>query len=194
MKNTCLYTGLLSLFALTMLVGAHHDARAEKAAMAAPEPQPPLVIEKAEPKLSYQDFLAMRDKPDTVVIDAFELEPLFHVGAMSGSDKNIMTQEKLDRVLAKMIPDKNAPVVLYCRETFMPTRRVPATFVMSKTLNALGYTNVQDMAPVWLDTNLQVDGEKVTAEQFRDTQVIPFKKQLPAEAQEYLRATQGQSN
>lgn len=144
-------------------------------------------------EISYSTFLTWRDQPGTVVLDAFELEPLFHVTRLketdeAGGHQAGMSQERLNKILSQLIPAKDSRVVLYCRETFYPTRMVAATHTVASTLKELGYSNVYNLERLWDKPELKHQDNQMSAQGLAASEVIPFKKKLPEDAESFIRA------
>lgn len=57
----------------------------------------------------------------------------------------LLTKEKLDSV----VPDKSSTIIIYCNNSFYPTRMIALTIYGYPTLRSFGYTNVYDVAPLW---------------------------------------------
>lgn len=143
-----------------------------------------LAFKRGEPQvLSYKEFLKVRDKPDTVVLDANRMEPLFWVGTEEDAKAGKgLSQKELDAVLSEIIPSKETRVILYCHENFFPTRRVPAKNAVAMSLRGNGYTRVYELDTFWTSP----EGERMTVEQAQEN-VFPYAKPLPASAPALLK-------
>ena len=113
-------------------------------------------------RLTEDDFIRMSREPGTIILDArsHEKYDLLHIkGAINLSFPDI-TVESLDRVL----PDKNARILIYCNNNFVgeekafPTKMVTASLNLSTyiALYTYGYRNVYELGPL-----LEVDKSKI---------------------------------
>jgi hypothetical protein len=105
-------------------------------------------------RISERDFIRMARDPGTVVLDARSEAKyrLLHIkGAVNLSLPDITAAE-----LARIIPDKNTRVLIYCNNNFeneqqaFPTKVLPASLNVY-TFNVLysyGYTNVYELGPL----------------------------------------------
>ncbi len=91
-------------------------------------------------------FKQALEKPNLVILDLrsdSEYKTGHIKGALNfGAD---VTNERLDR----LVPDKKATVVVYCTNTFMPTRRISLNFACLPQIIALGYPNVFVLEDLW---------------------------------------------
>jgi len=105
-------------------------------------------------RLTEDDFIRMSREPGTIILDArsHEKYDLLHIkGAINLSFPDI-TVESLDRVL----PDKNARILIYCNNNFVgeekafPTKMVTASLNLSTyiALYTYGYRNVYELGPL----------------------------------------------
>lgn len=128
--------------------------------------------------ITYEDFLKWRDDKNTVILDASLLEKYFLVSpqlqrSSTNQDENI-TQEKLDKLLNSLIPTYDTKIILYCYQTFAPTRRVSASQSVSFSLMGNGYKNVYILEDLWKGNR----SEQI-AKTIGDKDVIPYAKKIP---------------
>ncbi len=62
---------------------------------------------------------------------------------------NIPMEKLTEDYLAKVIPDKNTKIIIYCDNTFFPVRSIAITTYGYPTLRKLGYSNVFDIESLW---------------------------------------------
>lgn len=109
-------------------------------------------------RLSAAQFLRMSREPGTIVLDARSREKydLLHVkGAINLSFPDIDVAS-----LARVLPDKNARILIYCNNNFrnderaFPRKAATASLNLSSyiALYTYGYRNVYELAPL-LDTD-----------------------------------------
>ena len=105
-------------------------------------------------RLTEDEFIRMSREPGTIILDARSREKFdeLHIsGAINLSFPDI-TVESLNRVL----PDKNARILIYCNNNFtgaeqaFPTKRITASLNLSTyiSLYTYGYRNVYELGPL----------------------------------------------
>ena len=105
-------------------------------------------------RLTEDEFIRMSREPGTIILDARSREKFdeLHIsGAINLSFPDI-TIESLNRVL----PDKNARILIYCNNNFtgaeqaFPTKRITASLNLSTyiSLYTYGYRNVYELGPL----------------------------------------------
>jgi hypothetical protein len=62
---------------------------------------------------------------------------------------NVPVTELTQTVLARVLPDKTARVVIYCEDQLQPTRMVALTTLGGPTLQTLGYQTVLRLENLW---------------------------------------------
>jgi hypothetical protein len=113
-------------------------------------------------RLTEDDFIRLSREPGTIVLDARsheKYETLHIKGAINLSFPDI-TVESLDR----MLPDKNARILIYCNNNFtgdqkaFPTKAITASLNLSTyiALYTYGYRNVYELGPL-----LDIDKSKL---------------------------------
>jgi rhodanese-related sulfurtransferase len=104
-------------------------------------------------RLSEADFIRRSREPDVVVLDARSREKYdeLHVkGAVNLSFPDIAVES-----LARLIPDKNTPILIYCNNNFtgnesaFASKVAPASLNLSTfiTLYIYGYRNMWELGP-----------------------------------------------
>ena len=104
-------------------------------------------------RLSEDEFIRVSRKPGTIVLDARSREKYdeLHVkGAVNLSFPDIAIES-----LARLIPDKNTPILIYCNNNFtgnesaFASKVAPASLNLSTfiTLYTYGYRNVWELGP-----------------------------------------------
>jgi Rhodanese-like domain len=104
-------------------------------------------------RLTEDEFLGMSREPGTVVLDArsARMYGLLHVkGAV-----NLSYPDFTAEALARVIPSKDAPVLIYCNNNFLNSpafmmKVAPASLNLSTyaTLYMYGYKNVYELGPL----------------------------------------------
>jgi hypothetical protein len=96
--------------------------------------------------ISLADFKTAAAKPGTVILD-LRSENEYKSGHIKnavnvGAD---ITAEKLK----KLSPDKKSTIVVYCTNSFFPTRRFALTAVCLPQIIGLGYSNAYVLEQLW---------------------------------------------
>jgi hypothetical protein len=112
-------------------------------------------------RVSEADFLRMAAEPDTIVLDA-RSDSKFAMLHIKGA-KHLSLPDITARELAKIIPDKNTRVLIYCNNNFqnepraLPTKIVQASLNIYtfNTLYAYGYRNIYELGPL-IDINKSI--------------------------------------
>lgn len=154
------YAALLSL-PLVTLVGANpRTPAAEAAANPAIDMEGYLKVSReaaqhrATRRVSEEEFMRLAREPNTIVLDARSRDKYdeLHVkGALSLPFSDIAVES-----LAKMIPDKNTRILIYCNNNFagapqpFPAKLASASLNISTyiALYNYGYRNVVELAPL----------------------------------------------
>ncbi len=139
--------------------------------------------------ISFETYKEWRDDKDTVVLDAAQLEPLQWIVPENVTKKRQrgITQAEFDRAISEVIPKKETRVVLYCYETFMPTRRMSAMASVANVLKANGYTNIHTIEKLW-DNPKHKNSEDLRVKEFE-----PYTKSLPDDVLTLLNKARGNS-
>lgn len=134
-------------------------------------------------EISYETFLKWREDPNTIVLDAAELEPLFFVVPEAVLEKTGrgVTQAELDTALQTLIPSRDTRVILYCWQNFAPTRTVLARTSVALHLRGNGYSNVHQLKDLWLKKSVWGEAEILDREELepRTKEVVSSAKEIP---------------
>jgi 3-mercaptopyruvate sulfurtransferase SseA len=68
---------------------------------------------------------------------------------------NLPATEMTDEMVAKLLPKKDARVVVYCDFQLFPTRRIAVTTLGVPALRRLGYTDVRLLESLWMRKDRQ---------------------------------------
>lgn len=109
---------------------------------------------RASRRVTEEEFIRMSREPGTIILDArsrAKYDELHIDGAINLSFPDI-TVESLQRVL----PDKNARILIYCNNNFtgaeqaFPTKKITASLNLSTyiSLYTYGYRNVYELGPL----------------------------------------------
>jgi hypothetical protein len=120
-------------------------------------------------RVSEDDFIKMSREPGTIVLDARSKEKydLLHIrGAVHLSFSDITIES-----LARVIPDKDTRILIYCNNNFenaddaFPTKRFSAALNLSTylTLFDYGYRNVFELGPLLDPATSKLEFEPVLA-------------------------------
>lgn len=125
--------------------------------------------QRAERRLTEQEFASMAQEPDTIVLDARSADKyrLRHIAGAVSLPFTDFTAESL----ARTIPAKTTRVLIYCNNNFLgapislASKSAPASLNISTyiALATYGYTNVYELGPL-LEvgrTKLQFAGSEV---------------------------------
>ena len=118
---------------------------------------------RATHRVTEEEFIRMSREPGTIILDARSREKFdeLHInGAINLSFPDI-TVESLNRVL----PDRNARILIYCNNNFtgaeqaFPTKRMTASLNLSTyiSLYTYGYRNVYELGPLLDIKNTKLD-------------------------------------
>lgn len=131
--------------------------------------------------ISYDEFLEMRDDPQTVVLAADRMEPLFWVApADIVAQGKGLTQSELDSVLSEMIPSKETRIILHCHQNFAPTRMMPARNSVAHHLRANGYRHVYELEDLWQEQDRMKEAD--SAFKIAEKEIFPYTRKLPDSA------------
>jgi hypothetical protein len=109
---------------------------------------------RATRRLSEDDFLRLSQEPGTIVLDARSRQKfdLLHVkGAINLSFSDIDQAS-----LASTLPDKDARILIYCNNNFLPDKNAFPRKMATASLNlstyialyTYGYRNIYELAPL----------------------------------------------
>jgi hypothetical protein len=105
-------------------------------------------------RVTEEDFIRMSREPGTIILDARSREKydLLHIKDAVNLSFPDITVESLNRVL----PDKNARILIYCNNNFVGEEKAFPTKMMTASLNlstyialyTYGYRNVYELGPL----------------------------------------------
>ncbi len=124
---------------------------------------------RREHRLSEGDFIRAAAEPDTIVLDARSRDKYEQIH-VKGAVHLAFTDFTVE-ALAKVIPDKNAKILIYCNNNFAGERtnfadkRAPVALNIPTFINlhAYGYKNVYELGPL-LDvrtTRIRFEGKSI---------------------------------
>lgn len=130
-------------------------------------------------RVTEEEFLKLAAEPGTLILDARTKEHYDRIHIKGA--KHLAFTDFTAEALARVIPDKNTRVLIYCNNNFDNepvhfARKCVSVALNVQTfvnLHAYGYTNVRELGPL-LDVK---------------TTRIPFEKQGPGEGLQILRKT-----
>ncbi len=91
-------------------------------------------------------FRKLHGRPNLVILD-LRSEVAYKQGHIKGAIN--MGADITAQRLKEFIPNKNATVVLYCTNTFMPSRMISLNFASLPQVIALGYPNTFVLEDLW---------------------------------------------
>lgn len=109
--------------------------------------------ERAARRLSEEDFLKAMQAGDSVLLDA-RSAGFYALRHLRGA-VNLPFTEFTEETLAKVIPEKNTRILIYCNNNFANSPMAFASKIVTASLNlntytslrAYGYTNVYELGP-----------------------------------------------
>jgi len=130
--------------------------------------------ERESRRLTEEQFIAMIDKGDVVLLDARSASR-YAMRHITGA-KNLPFTEFTESSLASVIPNKNTKILIYCNNNFegSPTAfasKAPAASLNLSTytsLKAYGYNNIYELGPL-----LNISTTKIS---FEGTEISKSKK------------------
>lgn len=125
--------------------------------------------QREEHRLSEDEFLAEMQQQDVVVLDA-RTESRFRLRHIKGA-VNLPFTEFTAASLARIVPDKDTRILIYCNNNFLDSpaafaSKAPAASLNLSTytsLRAYGYTNIFELGPLLRigQTKLPFEGSEV---------------------------------
>ena len=109
---------------------------------------------RAQHRVSEEEFLRMAAEPDTIIFDA-RSDAKFRMLHVKGA-RHLSLPDTSAADLAKVIPDKNTRILIYCNNNFLnePVSMVSKVATASlniytfNTLYSYGYRNVYELGPL----------------------------------------------
>jgi Rhodanese-like domain len=109
---------------------------------------------RASHRVSEAEFIRMAAEPGTVVLDA--RSPMYYAMLHVKGAINLPYPDIAVASLAKLLPDKNARILIYCNNNFknadavFPSKIAPASLNLSTyiALYTYGYRNVYELGPL----------------------------------------------
>jgi len=110
--------------------------------------------QRQEHRVSEDRFLAMASEPGTIILDARSKDKYDNIHIKDAL--HLAFTDFTDDALAKVIPDKNTRILIYCNNNFLGE---PVNFASKReevalnsqtfiNLHAYGYTNVFELGPL----------------------------------------------
>ena len=96
--------------------------------------------------LSVKEFVAAAQQPNTHIFD-LRGSTTYQRGHMQGA-VHLGADVTLE-ILQQLAPDKNATILVYCTNSFEPTRMMALTLTLVPQIYALGYQNVYLLEEIW---------------------------------------------
>lgn len=96
--------------------------------------------------ISFEQFQKDCLKPGVVILD-LRTEAEYKQGHIKGA--RLMGADIKEEKLKQLVPDKNCKIIVYCTNTFFPTRRISLNNVCLPQMIALGYPNVFVIEEIW---------------------------------------------
>lgn len=133
-------------------------------------------------RITYDQYIKMREASNTIVLDALAVEQLFYVVPPEWAAKGSrgLTEKDLDMILNKFIPDKKTSIILYDEDTFDSTAHPIHLWPVSVSFIANGYKNIYTLEPLEGEKNF-FGGQRWTYEQrktVRQKDFDPYNKAL----------------
>jgi len=103
-------------------------------------------IDWKERVITFEQFKKDRDKANVVVLD-LRSESEYKHGHLKGA--LLMGPDIKEEKLKQLVPNKKSEIIVYCTNTFFPTRRISLNNVCLPQIVALGYPNVFVIEEIW---------------------------------------------
>lgn len=111
-------------------------------------------IDWKEQVITFEQFKKDREKANVVVLD-LRSETEYKQGHIKGA--LLMGPDIKEEKLKQLVPDKKSEIIVYCTNTFFPTRRISLNNVCLPQIVALGYPNVFVIEEIWHKDMNQVE-------------------------------------
>lgn len=96
--------------------------------------------------ITFEQFQKDCQKPGVSVLD-LRSEAEYKQGHIKGA--LLMGADIKEEKLKQLVPDKNCKIIVYCSNTFFPSRRISLNNVCLPQMIALGYANVFVLEEIW---------------------------------------------
>lgn len=96
--------------------------------------------------ITFEQFQKDCQKPGVSVLD-LRSEAEYKQGHIKGALH--MGADIKEEKLKQLVPDKNCKIIVYCSNTFFPSRRISLNNVCLPQIIALGYANVFVLEEIW---------------------------------------------
>lgn len=96
--------------------------------------------------ITFEQFQKDCLKPGVSVLD-LRSEAEYKQGHIKGA--LLMGADIKEEKLKQLVPDKNCKIIVYCSNTFFPSRRISLNNVCLPQMIALGYANVFVLEEIW---------------------------------------------
>ncbi len=112
--------------------------------------------EAEEHSLDLKRLIKKLESPEPKVLIDLRSEINFKSSHLKGA-VNVRMEDFTDARLKELVPDKNTLVIVYCDNSFYPTRMIALTAYGYPTLKQFGYQNAYQVAPLWRE---KMDAQK----------------------------------
>lgn len=97
-------------------------------------------------EISFEQFKKESQNSGVVILD-LRSEPEYQEGHFKGA--RLMGADIKEEKLKQLVPNKQSKIIVYCTNTFFPSRRISLNNVCLPQLIALGYPNVFVIEEIW---------------------------------------------
>lgn len=97
-------------------------------------------------EITFEQYKKECQNPAVVVLD-LRSEAEYKEGHLKGA--RLMGADIREEKLKKLVPNKQAKIIVYCTNTFYPSRRISLNNVCLPQFIALGYPNVFVIEDIW---------------------------------------------
>ncbi len=97
-------------------------------------------------EISFEQFKKESQKSDVVILD-LRSEAEYKDGHFKGA--RLMGADIKEEKLKQLVPNKQSKIIVYCTNTFFPSRRISLNNVCLPQIIALGYPNVFVIEEIW---------------------------------------------
>ena len=104
--------------------------------------------ERNQNQLNLESLIQKLNSPEPKVVIDLRGAHSFKSKHLKGS-VNVPMEELTEVRLKEIAPDKKTPIIIYCDNSFFPTRSIGLTTYGYPTLRKFGYENVFEIEPLW---------------------------------------------